>query len=130
MKTHSLAKELIALGEALINGPNIDTSKLKLLGLDHAVGSRSDEKMVIGITTLAQLSRFKKSEWVQFVKEHDLPIPLNTRDSARDLVGKIMNYFANNDHEINRVRNSIRHSDESSNRLNQALNTLLKASSA
>lgn len=127
MKTHSLAKELIALGEALLQGPNIDTKKLKLIDLSGETGS-SEAEMAFGITTLAQLSKYKRSEWVEFTDEHSLPVQFNERDSARNIMGKIMSYLASNEHEIQRVRNNVSHSKGSSSRLNQALSTLLKSS--
>ncbi|WP_108860114.1 hypothetical protein [Ruegeria sp. Alg231-54] len=129
MKTHSLAKELIALGEALLQGPNIDTKKLNLSDGSRGPGSSDTEaEMAFGITTLAQLSKFSRSEWVRFADEHSLPIQFNERDSGRNIMGKIMSYLAGNEHEIKRVQANVSQSSNSSNRLNQALNTLLKSS--
>lgn len=129
MKTHSLAKELIALGEALLRGPNVDSKKLGMTDLSSASNSTETEaEMAFGITTLAQLSKYKRAEWVQFASDHSLPVEFNERDSARNIIGKIMSYLANDEQEIQRVRQSVSHSKASSNRLNQALNTLLKSS--
>ena len=127
MKTHSLAKELIALGEALLRGPNIDTKNLNLDGLPTSQ-SNDEAEMAFGITTLAQLSKYSRSEWVQFAEDHKIPVSYNPRDSGRNIMGKIMSYLANNDMEIQRVRESVSLGRGSSNRLNQALNTLLKSS--
>lgn len=126
MKTHSLAKELIALGETLLEGPNIETKNL-LVG-DLRASRESEAEMAFGITTLAQLSKHTRSEWVQFASEHSLPIRFNERDSSRNIMGKIMTYLADNEHEIKRIRETVRASSTPSNRLNQALNTLLKGS--
>ncbi|WP_323789954.1 hypothetical protein [Thalassovita sp.] len=127
MKTHSLAKELIALGEALLNGPNIDTKKMSLGDLPHSPGA-DEAEMAFGITTLAQLSKFSRNEWVQFAEDHQIPVSFNQRDSGRNIMGKIMSYLAHDDTEIQRVRDSVQKGRGSSNRLNQALNTLLKSS--
>ena len=127
MKTHSLAKELIALGQMLLRGPNIDTKDLNLGDVSSASGV-DEAEMAFGITTLAQLSKYKRSEWVQFAQDHKIPVLFNNRDSARNIMGKIMSYLANNDMEIQRVRESVDQGRGSSNRLNQALNTLLKSS--
>ena len=127
MKTHSLAKELIALGQALLHGPNIDTKNLNLG--DVPTSPDTDEaEMAFGITTLAQLSKYSRSEWVQFAEDHKIPVSFNQRDSGRNIMGKIMSYLASNDNEIQRVRESVEQGRGSSNRLNQALNTLLKSS--
>jgi hypothetical protein len=129
MKTHSLAKELITLGNALLEGPNIDTKKLSSLIMSGPTDATHHEEMAFGITTLAQLSKYKRTEWVQFANDHSIPVEFNERDSARNIMGKIMSYLANNEDEIKRVRNSVSHSKETSNRLNQALNTLLRGTS-
>lgn len=129
MKTHSLAKELISLGEALLRGPNIDSKKLGMIDLSTTPnGSETEAEMAFGITTLAQLSKYKRVEWVQFAEDHSIPVQFNERDSSRNIMGKIMSYLANDEQEIQRVRQSVSHSKSSSNRLNQALNTLLKSS--
>lgn len=131
MKTHSLAKELIALGEALLQGPNIDSKKLGMIDLSSTTkDSDSEAEMAFGITTLAQLSKYTRVEWVQFARDHSLPVNFNERDSARNIMGKIMSYLANDEHEMQRVRQSVSQAKPSSNRLNQALNTLLKSSSS
>lgn len=126
MKAHSLAKELIALGESLLAGPNIDTRHLNMRDRRENGYQGNSAEMAFGITTLAQLSRFSRSEWVQFAREHDLPISYNDRDSGRNIMGKIMSYLADSDAEIERIRTSVSQPG-SSNRLNQALNTLLKS---
>lgn len=127
MKSHSLAKELIALGEAILRAPNMDTSALRVLDA-NLIGERSenDAEMAFGITTLAQLSKHSRSEWIKFSEDHSIPLVYNERDSARNVMGKIMSYLANNETEIVRVRDSVKQAGGSSNRLNQALTTLLK----
>lgn len=128
MKTHNLGKELIALGEALLRGPNIDTKYLEFADRVRSAGPADNSaEMAFGITTLAQLSKFSRSEWVNFTREHKIPIVFNERDSGRNIMGKIMSYLADSEGEIERIRTSVARPG-SSNRLNQALNTLLKGS--
>ena len=130
MKAHSLGRELIALGESLLAGPNIETRNLAITDVrELKQASGPSAEMAFGITTLAQLSRFSRSEWVSFVAEHQIPIVFNERDSGRNIMGKIMSYLADSDAEIERIRTSVAQPG-SSNRLNQALNTLLKGSSS
>jgi hypothetical protein len=131
MKTHSLAKELIALGNSLLGGPNMETKGLStiLSGKAHS-DSRSNTEMTFGITTLAQLSKHSRTEWIDFATTHSIKISFTARDSARNIMGKIMSYLAENESEIQRVRLSVAHSKEPSNRLNQALNILLKNSNS
>lgn len=130
MKSHSFAKELIAFGEALLKAPNMDTRQLNFVG-ERNIGGKVGQtaEMAFGITTLAQLSRFSRSEWVEFVREHQIPISYNDRDSGRNIMGKIMSYLAESDSEIERIRTSVSQPG-SSNRLNQALNTLLKSTNS
>lgn len=126
MKSHTFAKELIALGEVLLSGPNIEMKKLPL-----SFGSETGEEtvrseMAFGITTLVELSKFSRTEWVSFVSEHNLPVEFNQRDSSRNIIGKIMSYLASHETELQRVKETIVKSSNSSNRLNKAFDALLK----
>ena len=126
MKSHSLARELIDLGEALLKGPNVETkSQAFRAGLLGTTGANPEAEMAFGVTTLAQLSRFKRTEWINFARQHNLAIEFNERDSSRNIMGKIMSYLADRQPELERVRDSVARSTGSSNRLNQAFNTLL-----
>lgn len=118
------------MGEALMRGPNVETHRLFFTD-EKSERSRDNNtaEMAFGITTLAQLSRFTRSEWVDFAKEHQIPIMFNERDSGRNIMGKIMSYLADSDGEIERIRTSVSQPGSSS-RLNQALNTLLKGSAS
>ena len=101
MKTHDLANELISLAKALKKGPNMNVGQLPDFfatnqGLDNG-------EMAFGISTLTHLSKFSKQEWLGFIKEHNLPISFNERDSARNLIGKIMSYLDTNKEALSRV---------------------------
>ena len=125
MKSHSLARELIALGEALLKAPNIETKGIDgLLNSESHQHSKQGQEMAFGITTMAQLSKYNKSEWLAFAKSHNIPITFNARDSSRNIMGKIMSYLSENESEMKRVRESI--AESSSNRLNNAFNILLR----
>lgn len=128
MKSHSLARELIALGEALLRAPNLETKNFSSLLNVSGVPGRKDQEMVFGVTTLAQLSRYSKAEWLNFAESHNIPIDFNGQDSSRNIMGKIMSYLADNQSEIERVRDSVADDAGSSNRLNNAFSILLKNS--
>lgn len=125
MKSHSLAKELIALGEALLQMPNIETKSLSSLMSTNAP-SKKDQEMAFGVTTLAQLSQYSKSEWLGFAETHGIPIASNKQDSSRNIMGKIMSYLAENQSEMERIRESVTDESGSSNRLNSAFSILLR----
>nr|WP_315384226.1 hypothetical protein [uncultured Sphingomonas sp.] len=128
MKSHSLAKDLIALGEALLRAPNVETKSLNSLVSLPAAPSKQDQEMAFGVTTLAQLSHYSKAEWLSFAENHNIPIEFNRQDSSRNIMGKIMSYLADNQSEIERVRDSVADVSGSSNRLNNAFSILLKNS--
>lgn len=127
MKSHSLARELIALGDSLLQMPNVETKSLSSL-LNPNVPSKKDQEMAFGVTTLAQLSQYSKTEWLGFAEAHGIPIAFNKQDSARNIMGKIMSYLADNQSEMERVRESVTDGAGSSNRLNSAFNILLRSS--
>lgn len=128
MKSHALAKELIALGEAMLQAPNVETKGLMQSLIEPRDRSaKSNDAMVFGITTLAQLSKYTKFEWLNFASTHGIPIAFNERDSSRNIMGKIMSYLAENEGEIKRVRESVSETKETSNRLNSAFNILLRS---
>lgn len=128
MKSHLMAKELIALGEALLRAPNVETKSLSSLMNISGSPSKQDQEMVFGVTTLAQLSHYSKAEWLHFAEHHNIPIAFNRQDSSRNIMGKIMSYLADNQSEIERVRDSVADVSGSSNRLNNAFSILLKNS--
>lgn len=128
MKSHSLARELIALGEALLQMPNVETKSLSSLLNSKSVPSKKDQEMAFGVTTLAQLSQYSKPEWLSFADTHGIPIAFNRQDSSRNIMGKIMSYLAENRSEMERVRDSVVSDTGSSNRLNSAFSILLKGS--
>jgi len=126
MKSHSLARELIALGEAILQTPNVETKSLSSLLSHKSSPSKKDQEMAFGVTTLAQMSQYSKSEWLSFADTHGIPIAFNGQDSSRNIMGKIMSYLSENQSEMERVRESVVGDSGSSNRLNNAFSILLK----
>jgi hypothetical protein len=99
MKTHELENELISLAKALKLGPNINVGQLP--DLLRGNGESVNDEMAFGISTLTHLLKFSKQDWLAFIQEHNLPINYNTRDSARNVIGKIMHYLESNEEAIN-----------------------------
>nr|WP_319485691.1 hypothetical protein [uncultured Cohaesibacter sp.] len=129
MKSHSLARELIALGEALLSAPNVETKNISSLLKMESQSSIQRKEMGMGITTMAHLSKYSKAEWIEFAEAHKIPINFNERDSSRNIMGKIMSYLAENESEMKRVRESVVDEGGSSNRLNSAFSILLRGNS-
>jgi len=90
MKTHTLAKALIQLARILNAGPNIDLNNLRLEKPDKPE-KKDSLNILVNISTLSALSRIGKREWVSFIEQYDLPIDVKTRDSSRNIIGKILN---------------------------------------
>lgn len=103
MKTHELAKELGKVAKTgnlkdldllesirelsliLAHGPNIDVRDAQIL--------RKKDDIAVGLRALSSLSSYTKQQWLALVKDYDLKIVLNPRDSARDVLGKVLRYL-------------------------------------
>lgn len=124
MKTHDLAKALTQLGKVLRSLPN---QEIEHLG--EALNTRasaSTAEVGISLSALAALSKYNRVDWENIVREFELPIELRSRDAARDIMGKIINYLAENDAERERVARKSRNSSSGApSELSTALKFLL-----
>ncbi len=124
MKTHDLAKALAQLGKVLRGLPNQEVDSL-----GDALSARTQTptaEIGISLSALAALSKYNKVDWENVVREFELPIELRSRDAARDIMGKIINYLAENDAERERVaRESRAASSGTPSELSNALKFLL-----
>lgn len=123
MKTHDLAKALTQLGKVLRTLPNQDISELGST-LSKSASSVSAD-VGISLSALASLSKFNKSDWEKIVRDFDLPVDLRPRDAARDVMGKILTYLAENESERERVVMKSRVATDEPSELSSALRFLL-----
>lgn len=121
MKTHDLAKALQYLSKILRGLPNQE-----LDGLGAALGGKPRQNVGISLSALAALSKYNKLDWEQIVRDFELPLEIRPRDGARDVMGKIITYLAENDAERERVaRKSSSGDSEQPSELSNALHFLL-----
>lgn len=123
MKTHDLAKALTQLGKMLRSLPN---QELTELGSTLAISAeRPSDDIGVSLSVLAALSKFSKSDWEKTAREFDIPVDIRPRDAARDIMGKILNYLADNDAERERIAMKSSSSDDEPSELSNALRFLL-----
>jgi hypothetical protein len=124
MKTHDLAKALTQLGKVLRALPNQDIDSL-----GDALNSRPSAttgEVGINLSALAALSKYSKTDWELVAAEFMLPIESRPRDGARDVMGKILTYLADNESERERVAKQSRASTSAApSELTSALKFLL-----
>ncbi|MEW8333688.1 MAG: hypothetical protein AB2651_19205 [Candidatus Thiodiazotropha sp.] len=96
MKTHELAKALNILAKALKSGPNIELKEINIVSL-HELSNPNDKEIAFGLSTLAEMSRIDKKQWVNFINENRFPIDIRPRDASRDLLGKLLKYLETNE---------------------------------
>lgn len=126
MKTHELAKALNTLARALRAAPNVELDMLAL-PTGKRVGS-ADPNDSVALAALVAFSRFDKRQWHELITTLSLPIRVTSSHSARDLMGKIMNYFAENPDARKRLTETAeRQPSQASPELMKALATLLKS---
>ena len=124
MKTHELAKALTALAKILRSLPNQEMSDF-----GDAVASTKEpvsSDLGISLSTLAVFSTYGKSDWQTVIVDFELPIEIRPRDAARDVMGKILTYLAENNQERDRIAKKARSMPESSSELSNALSFLLQ----
>jgi len=122
MKTHEFAKALQQLSKILRALPNQEMDNLG----SALSGAAPQQNVGISLSALAALSKYTKLDWEQVIKDFELPIDLRARDGARDVMGKIITYLAENETERERVaRKSTRSDSDRPSELSNALQFLL-----
>lgn len=104
MKTHDLARILRQLAEVLRAGPNIQLKDARMAPIEEDGGSVRLRDIAVNLTTLAELSRLKKSEWQAVITHYSLPVETKVSDSTRDLLGRLLKYLEQNPEERERIR--------------------------
>lgn len=94
MKSHQVAKVLRKLSEMLERAPDSELDELFVSDRNPAPVSTS--QIAVNLSTLAEMARIDKQQWLNFVRESHLPIETRPRDAARDILGKVLNYLESN----------------------------------
>ena len=123
MKTHDLARALNYLAKMLRGLPNQELDSLRAAGL---FPTKRSADLGISLSALAALSKYEKNDWEMVVKEFALAVELRPRDAARDVMGKILNYLADNEAERERITMQARSKNNRPSELSSALEFLLK----
>lgn len=124
MKTHSLAKALKSLAKILEAGPNVELSKLDAL---HKDSQTTDPKSVaLNLKTLVSLSRINKQEWITLIDDYGFDIQFNQRDSARNIMGKLLTYLDSNPEAMDVLKKKSGDNKKKPSALTTALDILLE----
>lgn len=135
MKTHELSKSLLLLSKILKSMPDmyleeLDLSKAMKLTNNKSLTSNGEvnqNEIPSALYNLVILNNVSKQQWLSFIDDFNIDIPVRTRDANRDIVGKILNYFATNPTERERLLSkNNKKSVSGSTELANALNLLLK----
>jgi hypothetical protein len=123
VKSHDVAKMLMQLARILQKAPNVDLSDLSLTQPQQL--KMGD--MAIGLTTLVELSKIDKRQWLSLIVEYGLPIEIRARDSSRDILGKLLKYLDEHPEAQKKLKESVyKRPSEASPELMEALSLLLK----
>ena len=123
MKTHSLARALRQLADALEAGPNIEMSKKLRLGQLELPDSDS---VAVNLETLMALSRISKTEWLKLIRDYGFEIDVRPRDASRDILGRLLAYLDSHPEAIATLRRRAHSEERGPSALTQALDVLLK----
>jgi hypothetical protein len=124
MKAHNLAKVLRKLADVLESGPNVPLSDFS--SFHKQVGGIDSEVVAVNLRTLLALSRINKKEWVNLINEYGYEIKLNPRDSARDVLGKLLRYLDSHPEAIDLLKKWSQEKGKEPSALSKALDVLLE----
>lgn len=103
LSTHEMADLLVMLARILRSMPEgpleEELHRARFRDRERKFAAYSEPSALVA---LVGFSKFTKSDWVNFIHEMDLPINIDPKNASRDLMGKIVSYFA--DHPEGRAR--------------------------
>jgi len=83
--------------------------------------------MAVSLSTLVDLARIDKQQWLSFIEENHFPIEFRQRDAARDILGKLLAYLEENPDAREKLKAiATKKSGQASPELMKALAYLLK----
>jgi hypothetical protein len=124
MKTHEVAKALVALANFLRSAPNVELNSLQI---DARARSRQDTSDIpIALGALVALSSFDKAQWRAVISEYNLPVEVKATESTRDIVGKILRQLHRDPESRRKLKVAAQQRPGVSPELIKALDFLLK----
>jgi hypothetical protein len=106
MRTHQLAKALRVLANALEAAPNEELTE-DLLKPQLAIPF-DNSTLAVSLSTLTNLARIDKKQWLMFITENKIPVQWRERDASRDILGKVLAYLEKNPDAQERLKQSVR----------------------
>lgn len=94
MKSHQVGRILRKLSEMLERAPDVDLDELSIS--DRNLTEVATSQIAVNVSTLAELARIDKQQWLEFIREYHLPIETRPRDATRDILGKVLAYLESN----------------------------------
>jgi hypothetical protein len=127
MKTHDLAKALRSVATLFENAPNVALEQISVTS--KHTGELSSSQLAVNLSTLVELSRVDKQQWIGFIKELGFPLEIRARDASRDILGKLLNYLEDNRTAREQLKTkAAARGSQASPELMKALSSLLKDS--
>jgi hypothetical protein len=124
MKTHELAKALHTLALLLEKSSNIPIEEATIAAVSSQLNSG---QMAVSLSTLVELSRVDKQQWLAFIKDLGFSIDIRPRDASRDILGKLLNHLESNQIARERLKTkAASKGSDASPELMKALASLLK----
>lgn len=124
MKTHEIAKMLRTLATLLEQSSNVPIEEAAITTASNKLNS---SQMAVSLSTLVELSRVDKRQWLAFINDLGFPIEIRPRDASRDILGKLLNYLETNQTAREKLKTkAASKGSEASPELMKALSSLLK----
>lgn len=127
MKTHELAAALNLLAKWLRSNPNTEVDSLSTIPREKKPVKEAPASAT-ALSSLVAFSTFTKQQWAELITAYDIPVEIKSTYSSRDVMGKIMKYFADDNKARNTLLNKLKtHNEQVSPALMRALEVLLKS---
>jgi hypothetical protein len=125
MRTHELANALMILARALRSAPNVEVGQLDFFKRTDKITTK--EGLAVNLSTLAELSRIGRQQWLELIHENGFPVEVRPRDASRDILGKLLKYLEMDPDARERLKRSASKSAaQASPQLMRALASLLE----
>lgn len=125
MMTHDLARALSALAKVLREAPNSDIKEIEqVFGQPRLIQNTSS--IAVNLSTLVELSRVDRRQWMSLITEYGFPISMRPRDASRDILGKLLRYLEENPAARQKLKAGVIGRGQASPELMKALAVLLK----
>lgn len=127
MKTHEFARALRQMADVLTSAPNMELREVQVASADSIRKGQQTSNIAVSLSTLVDLARIDKQQWLTFIEENQFPIEARPRDAARDILGKLLVYLEENPAARQRLKAiATKRSGQASPELMKALAYLLK----